>query len=161
KPQSVLISTLNIAMAPAANELKEFVLRPGRFTKYQADSAARKVLYKTTLERRPPSPFNSPVSAIAELFNQKAKRAYQFQKDFAAGEIEKFIDIRYNPQMVTKLTGLTGDSIGHFMYACPMPYDFARSATDLEIKMWVRSSFREWQKKQPKDSLAVKAEVKK
>ena len=93
------------------------------------------------------------MSAIAEKFSRRAKTIYRFQKTFEAGEIEKFIDTRYYPDIVTALTGLTGDSIGHFMYACPMPYDFARAATDLEVKMWIRSNYKQWAKNMVSNSL--------
>ena len=147
KPLSVLIATMNVAMEHVDYQLSEYQFRPGHFTQYQTDSMERAKTYKIQLQRRPPSAFVSPVSALAEKFSKKAKRTYQFQKDFAAGETEKFIDTRYTPEVVTELTGLTGDSIGHFMYAYPMEYDFARNATDLEIKMWIRSNFKEWLKK--------------
>jgi hypothetical protein len=42
------------------------------------------------------------------------------------------------------------------MYAYPMAYDFARTATDLELKMWIRDNYREWLKTQQADS-AMKA----
>jgi len=148
KPPSVIISTQNIAMERMEFQLQEFQLRPGHLTKYQQDSAERAVIYKIPLQRRPPSVLASPVSALAEKFSKKAKRTYQFQKNFAAGEIEKFIDTRYTPELVTQLTGLEGDSIGHFMYAYPMDYEFARLASDLELKMWIRSSYKEWLKKE-------------
>jgi hypothetical protein len=144
KPPSVILATLNILMEPLEYQLKEFRFLPGHLTKYQSDSAERVSIYKIQLQREPPSPFNSPASAIAELFSKRAKRTYQFQKNFAAGEIEKFVDTRYTPALVTTLTGLTGDSIGHFMYAFPMPYDFARAGSDLEIKVWIRENFKKF-----------------
>ena len=152
KPPAVLVATMNITMEPASSELKEFTLRAGHLSKYQTDSIENRAIYKRTLLRKPPSPFNSPVSAIAEKFSKKAKMAYQFQQNFYAGETEKFIDTRYSPEMVGNLTGLTGDSIGHFMYAYPMPYDFAREATDLEVKMWVRNNYKQWVKGQLADT---------
>jgi hypothetical protein len=50
-------------------------------------------------------------------------------------------------------TGLTGDSIGYFMYAYPMPYDFVHTATSLEMKMWIRYNYKQWIKK---DTVATK-----
>jgi hypothetical protein len=147
KPLSVLISTMNITMEHTAYELQEYNFRPGNLTPYQIDSLDRATTYKIQLQRRPPSAFVSPVSALAEKFSKKAKRTYQFQKDFAKGETEKFIDTRYTPDLVVELTHLTGDSIGNFMYTYPMEYDFARSATDLEMKIWIRENFKQWIKK--------------
>ncbi|GAA4459529.1 hypothetical protein GCM10023093_00650 [Nemorincola caseinilytica] len=147
KPPSVLIANLNVAMEQQEYELKTVVLGPGALTKYQVDSIERAQVYKIPLQRRPPSPIMSPVSAIAEKFSKKAKRTYQFQEDFANAELQKFIDTRYTPDVVTSVTGLTGDSIGYFMYAYPMPYEFARNATGLEIKMWVRDNYKQWMRK--------------
>ncbi len=154
KPPSVGIATITIAMEPAEFMLEEFRLRPGRLTQYQLDSTERAAIYKVPLQRMHPNAFASPAGAFAELFSQKAKRIYAFQKNFIAGEIEKFVDTRYKPELVTRLTGLTGDSIGHFMYEFPMAYDYARAATDLEIKMWIRSNYRIWIKTLVPDTAA-------
>ena len=152
KPPSVLIATVNIRMEPVENELKGVTIHSG-LTQYQRDSLERQVIYKLPLQRRPPSVFVSPVSAIAEKFSKKAKRVYEFQKTFAQGEIDKFIDTRYTTKLVTQLTGLTGDSVASFMFENPMPYDYARNATDLEMKMWIRSSYKAWMKKNMPDSI--------
>jgi CarboxypepD_reg-like domain len=156
KPNSVLVATLDIAMDRTTYQLQEFKIRPGHLTQYQIDSLERVQTYRVVLARRPPSPFMSPASAIAEQFSRRAKRAYEFQKNFYAGETEKFIDTRYTPDLVTKLTGATGDTIGHFMYAYPMPYDYARTATDLELQMWIRSNYRLWMQAVAKDSILKK-----
>lgn len=145
-PSSVLIANVNVSLERSDYLLQEFKFRPGHLTKYQLDSAERRAIYKVPLQRRPPSPFASPVSAVAEKFSKRAKMMYRFQKNFIAGEAEKFIDTRYTPDLVTTLTGITGDTIGNFMYAYPLPYDFARAATELELKMWIRSNYKEWAK---------------
>jgi hypothetical protein len=48
--------------------------------------------------------------------------------------------------LVAALTGLTGDTVGYFMNANPMPFDYARAATDLELKMWIRYNYKQWLK---------------
>lgn len=143
-PPAVLVSTANIHMQPTEYRLGELQIRPGHLTKYQIDSLERAKTYRVPLQRSHPSPFVSPVSAIAEKFSKKARRTYQFQKDFAAGEIDKFIASRYTPSLVSSLTGLSGDSVGYFMGTFNMPYDFARTASDLELQMWIRNNYRQW-----------------
>lgn len=157
KSFSTIITTMNVAMEQTEYQLEEFSIRPGMFSRYQLDSQERAATYKLPLQRTHPNPFNSPASALAELFSKTAKRTYAFQQIFEAGEIEKFVDSRYTPDLVTGLTGLTGDSIGHFMYACQMPYDFARTASDLELKMWIRSNYKYWLKNQVADTLIIKS----
>lgn len=126
--------------------LQEFSFKRSRLGQYQLDSLGRRDLYKLPLGRSRPSPIASPVSAVAELFSKKAKRIYAFQQEFERGEKELFLDIKYPPTLVTKMTGLTGDSIHLFMQQYPIDYEFARSATDLEIKMWVRNNYKQWLK---------------
>jgi len=143
KPMSVIVATLNISMERQEYELPAVYFRPGLLTQYQLDSINRQETYRIQLDRRPPSVM-SPVSAIAEMFSKKAKRTYQFQKDFATGEMDKFIDSRYTAEIVTGVTGLHGDSLGDFMNANRMPLDFARVATNLEMKMWIRDNYKNW-----------------
>jgi hypothetical protein len=71
-----------------------------------------------------------------------------FQERFKAGENQLFTDTRYNAAAVTALTGLEGASLSAFMNACPIPYDFVRTATDLEVKMWIRYNYRLWSEQQ-------------
>ena len=154
KPMSVIISTLDVAMEEQTYELNDIKIRAYNWTQYQADSAERRSIYKIQLQRTHSQPVMSPASALAELFSKRAKSIYRFQKEFAAGEIEKFVDTRYTPELVTELTKLEGDDIGHFMYAYPMAYDFAREATDLEIKIWIRENFKTWAKDAVADTSA-------
>jgi hypothetical protein len=142
----VIFATLNLALEHTDYMLEEFRLNPGHLTQYQIDSTERAVIYKVPLQRTHPNPLASPAGALAEMFSKKAKRVYAFQQNFQAGEIEKFVDTRYSTTLVSKLTGFTGDTIAHFMYAYPMPYDFARTATDLELKMWIRNNYKDWMK---------------
>lgn len=144
KPQSVIIATLNVAMFSMEYQLDVVYLGPGMLTRYQRDSIERKTTFKSVLERRPPSPVMSPVSAIADKFSKKSQRAYQFQKDFEQAELQKYIDTRYTPDLVSTVTKTSGDTVAWFMYYHPMPYDFARAATSLELKMWVLDNFRKW-----------------
>ena len=145
-PNSIMVGTLNITMDQAAFQLPEYRLRQSSRTQYQIDSAERRSIYHFELERKHPSPVNSPFSAVAEKFSKKAQRTYKFQKSYEEREEQRFIDTRYTPDLVSSVTGLTGDSIGHFMYAYPMPYDFAHSASALEIKMWIRNNYKLWMK---------------
>lgn len=151
-PPSLGAATMNIKMQAIGYELDEVIIRP-KYTPYQADSIQRRRTYSRALSQRHASVM-SPVSFIAEKFSKSSKQVFRFQKNYEKWETDRFIDSRYTPELVTSLTGLTGDSLGHFMNTYPMEEDYARAATELEIKMWVRSNFREW-KKRGMDSLAT------
>lgn len=156
KPHSVIVATQNITMVQAAVQLQEYKVHAGNRTQYQIDSAERRTIYRTELSRKHPSVVNSPFSAVAEKFNKKARRTYQFQKDYEDRDRQRFIDTRYTPDLVNTVTGLTDDSIGYFMYAHPMPYDFARTASELELKMWIRNNFKSWMKKETTETAQSK-----
>ncbi|WP_157976865.1 carboxypeptidase-like regulatory domain-containing protein [Taibaiella helva] len=131
--------------------LEEVEIRPD-WTPYQLDSIARAKRYALDLSRKRASStvmgsIFSPASALAEQFNKKSKQRTRFQENFRKWESQKFVDTRYTPEEVETLTGLSGDTLAAFMNAYPMPYDYARSATDLEVKMWIKYNYREWIKK--------------
>ena len=85
--------------------------------------------------------YNLP-SQFAKRVTGRLKREKRFLRLFEDGEKEKFIATRYNMAVVNKVTGLKGDSAAHFMNANPIDYEFARTATELELVMWVRSSYK-------------------
>lgn len=146
KTSGALIWNKDIKMQQMVYQLNEVYLHPHRMSQFQVDSEQRREIYKVPLRRRRPSPVNSPISAIAELFSRKARQTYRFQKDFRAFEAHRFADMRYTVDEVSAVTGLTGDTIGYFMFAYPLPDDFARTATDLELKMWIRDNYKTWRK---------------
>lgn len=123
--------------------LDEVVIGPG-WTPYQMDSIERRKTYKFALDRKKERSVFSPATAIADNFSAKAKQRWRFQKNFAKWEDQKFVDTRYTPEEVATLTGLRGDTLAAFINAYPMPADYARTATDLEIKMWIKYNYRIW-----------------
>ncbi len=142
-PASMGVAEMFISLFQLSYDLEEFTLR-NRFTAYQRDSMERRSTYQRALARRKGGGLMSPVSFVAEKLSGRSKRTFQFQKDFHHWEQEKFIDSRYTPSLVQSQTHLTGDSIAHFMNSHPMPFDFARAASDLELKVWVREQYKAW-----------------
>ncbi len=145
--RQITLTRLNYSM-------NEFIVRP-KYSPYQADSIQRYSTYERTLLRTRDGSVMSPVSWVAEKFSKKSKAMFRFQKDFARMENERFIDSHYSPEMVAQMTGLSGDTLAHFMNAYPMPYELARNAGELETKMWIRTNYREWLVK-GKSSLNIK-----
>ena len=115
-------------------------------TKYQQDSAANRDMFTHAMNEPIThfSPIFQPVSFIVDKILGISKRAKRFKADFNSNEQNAFIDTRYSPEIVSSQTGLKGDGLAYFMNAYPMPYDFARTANDLEIKMWVRNNYKQY-----------------
>lgn len=142
-PISVGTYEADIKLESANYKLEELLIMPD-YTEYQIDSIYRKKTYKPQLERTNAHIVSSPFSYVAEKFNKRAKQRKKFQKNFPKWEAERFVETVYTAEMAHELTGLTGDSLGYFMSANPMPYDYARTATELEMKMWIRYHYRNW-----------------
>ena len=135
--------TQQIALTRQNFQLNEFIVRP-KYTQYQFDSVERRSTYQRTLARRHDGSLASPFSFVAEKLSKRSKDMFRFQKAFAQLEDERFLDTKYTPELVAQMTHLTGDTLAHFMNAYPVPYDYARVASDLEFKMWIRTNYREW-----------------
>ena len=82
----------------------------------------------------------------ARISGQKKKDKH-FLRVFADAEEQKYIDLRYNPEVVMSTTGSSYDSAVSFIYRYPMEYAFAREATSLELLMWIRNNYRDWKEK--------------
>lgn len=131
-------------------------------TKYQQDSLERRDIYGTAVDKRPARfglakahplygggpqgalTFNAPITSLIQKRTKKYKRLKAFQDRFNNDEKQAYMDSRYTPDLVTELTGLTGDSLVLFMNAFPIPYDFLRVATELELKMQIKYNYRTW-----------------
>lgn len=150
-----------IGMKPQNFVIDTVVVHKG-LTKYQKDSSERREIYGRKVDERPAKfrlsrtdpnykgggrgmvNFDAPLSAPFQRISRKNKQLKQFQEQYKLNEEQLFIYSRYNPDSVTALTGLQNDSLYQFMQACPMSYSFARAASTLEIKMWIRHNYKEW-----------------
>lgn len=131
-----------VELALLSVSLKEVQVRPYN-TPYQRDSFERATTYRRALVRQK-SGVMSPVSMLTERVLPRQRRLFKFQEEFHRTEQAFFIDSRYTPELAAEMTRLSGDALARFMNANPMPEDFARAATDLEIKMWIRDRFKSW-----------------
>jgi hypothetical protein len=132
---------LTFNMKMAATELKEVVVRHRFKTQYQNDSAERHEEHARILARNKSS-VASPFSFAAEKFSRKQRSLFRFQKEFHKMEDQQFIDTRYTPELVHSLTALGGDTLAYFMNLYPMDVEYARNASPLELKMWIKYNYR-------------------
>lgn len=124
-------------------------------TKYQKDSAERHEMYghelTRTLVAKPKMTVGTGIGIsggfgwLADKITGNSKSAKRFRKGFASDDEIKFIDSRYNTDVVALVIDMKDrDSIATFINHYPMEYDFARAATELEIKAWVRANYKDY-----------------
>ena len=144
-----LTMPMQIAMQPLSVRLKEFVLHD--LTPFQKDSVEMTTLYSKELNAPRVTPgfstangggFTGVIGSAVQKISRGYKQNQRFKQTFEHDMQQKYIDTRYTPALVTSLTGLTGDTLIMFMNTHPMDYAFARAATDLELKMWIRTTYR-------------------
>lgn len=120
---------------------------------YQMDSLERAIIYHKPLKDASETvkmhvgtgiAFEGLIGKLAGKLTGREKRVKNFQRRFNQGEQDKFIATKYTLALVAKTTGLTGDAAGIFIDHFPMPYEFARTASDLELQMWVRNNYNQY-----------------
>jgi hypothetical protein len=150
-PPAIGIAEMRVEMLQQNFELQEFVFHG--YTPYQRDSLEMDDLYHKELNVTKITPtvgFNNGVAvngligSAVQKISRGYKKSQKFKKEFKKMEEDRFIDTRYTPELVASLTGFSGDSLAYFVNAYPMDYEFARTASDLELKMWIRYNYREY-----------------
>lgn len=126
-------------------DLKEITIKKG-LTEYQKDSLSRASLYKDAFDYKQTVSVMSPVTSVYQAVSKKHRAMRKFQDQIVDMEAQKFIDTRYTLELVRSLTKLDEEQAWAFMKACPMEYDYARGASDLEIKMWIKFKYQEYLK---------------
>ncbi len=126
--------------------LKGVTIKQGP-TQYQTDSAKRADIYKDAFDYTQTKSAMSPITSLYQVFSKKHKNMRHFQDQIVDIEKQKFIDTRYSEALTAQMTGLQEEALIKFMQAYPMEVDFARAASDLEIKMWIKYNFQEYSKK--------------
>jgi hypothetical protein len=84
------------------------------------------------------------VKELGRSISGKKKRDKRFVENFRRTEMAKYISIRYNPDLVMSATPMDRDSSLTFINQHPIKLDFLENATQLELKMWVRSRYKRW-----------------
>ena len=144
-------SCKRITLEPATYKLRDATVSR---TKYQQDSIARHEIYGHELTRPlVPKPKFYGIACVgcfgwlADKITGNSKPAKRFRAKFASEDEMKFIDTRYTFDVVTAMTGIRDtDSMVTFINAYPMDYGFARNASSLEIKAWIRNNYKEYRK---------------
>lgn len=146
-----------IEMSTLTYTLDEVEILP-ELEKYEREHEEMLKTYKKSIadaERKPKAQFDGggglvgvtidgPFTELAARISGKKKKDKHFLKVFRAMEMQKYIAIRYNPDMVIKATGTTRDSAITFINVHPMEPDYAFNASTLELLMRIRQDYNAW-----------------
>jgi hypothetical protein len=110
-----------------------------KLTEFQKDSIREHELYKTALRKPRLSTLESIESPFSAL-SKSNREVWAFQESFAYFEKEKYIDFNFSPQLVTNLTGLTGDSLVVYMRRFRPNYEALRTMKTYDFYNYIKQS---------------------
>jgi hypothetical protein len=151
------LSAFDIALHVEATELREVKVMP---RSYHDDSLQNRKDYEKYFDFKKPNPFTVAnnnmgmgagfdVDAIIRYFQfDRTRRLKAFQKRLVEDEEDKFVDHRFNPSIVLKVTHLQGDELDSFMVKYRPSYSFCKRATDYDLLEYTKLAFTEYQKDQ-------------
>jgi hypothetical protein len=157
KPDTLIVGqttgtqTFNVVLEAEGKFLKGVEVT-SQYSPYQIDSIERRNQYGYILDNpnKPLAGGSTPegagiVFSPITRFSKKEKQKRQFKKNYEQMEKEKYIDSRFTPLLVSKVTGLTGDSLHLFMRDNYPDYGTMRSiggANDLIY--WITDKYKGW-----------------
>jgi len=75
---------------------------------------------------------------------RKNKNMLAFQQRLIQQEQDKFIDHRFNKQVVRRLTNLTGEALDSFMVMYRPPYEFALVTSDYDFQSYIKKCYEQF-----------------
>ncbi|SFE13046.1 CarboxypepD_reg-like domain-containing protein [Chitinophaga sp. CF118] len=159
KPDSIVVSqaigteTREIGLVVESKQLRSVEVS-SRLTPYQIDSLERreKFGYILDLPNHRLAGDNTPQGAGIVFspftrYSRKEKQKREFKKIYAKAEMQKYIDSRFTPLFVSRVTSLKGDSLLHFMQDNYPDYNTIRSLNQEDFIYWVTDKYKAWMKK--------------
>jgi len=151
--QSSGTETRNISLTVEAKQLRSVEIGT-HYTPYQVDSLSRREQFGYILDKRdmPLAGGSTPVGAGIVFspftrYSRSEKQKREFKKVFAKAEEERYIDSRYTPQFVSRVTSLKGDSLMLFMRQNYPDYNTMRVMQQEDLIYWITDKYRAWKKK--------------
>jgi hypothetical protein len=138
-PQGYIPSYFKIIMKKGISEIKDMYAERSTRYDYTSDSIRYHELYKHELD----FPKMSGIDVIASPFSAmsgKNREIWAFQEDFDNFEKEKYVDKTFNEAVITRFTGLKGDSLRYFMRRYRPTYQQLKSMNDYTFYNFIKVS---------------------
>jgi len=147
---------LRITVKGKYSTLKEVIVRT---RSYRLDSMENRLAYKDVFDYHRPGLASAVVDGVAggdldEIINmfrfKRNKRLRKFQERLEGQEKEKYIDYRFNKNLIRRITQLQGALLDTFMVRYRPPYEFLLMAGELQFNQYVLESLYEYKANLPK-----------
>jgi hypothetical protein len=146
------VSQFDIALHVNVQVLKEVKVKP---RDYKLDSIQNRIDYAKAFNfQRPNLGTITSIGANGAAFDiDELIRVFQFRKNrsmerfrerLLQQERDKFIDHRFNKQLVRRLTGLSDEALNEFMTLHRPTYEFTMYANDYDFQLYIKSSYQQY-----------------
>lgn len=136
-PKGMVPPYFKIIMQHGVTHVKDLLAaNTGRYD-YTQDSIRFYELYKHELDM----PKLSAIGSISHPFSalsKKNREVWQFQNNFSETEKEKYVDRTFNAELITRYTGLTGDSLAYYMVKFRPSYEDLRGMNDYTFFNYIK-----------------------
>ncbi|RPE09416.1 hypothetical protein EGT74_20695 [Chitinophaga lutea] len=127
----------------------------GKWNPYQLDSIARYEEFRPFLEtpnralvdtsKRSTGGFGIVISPFTRG-SKKEKDLRKFKRLYEDHEKQAYIDYRYSKSFVSRVTGLSGDSLLRFTQKYQPPYEMLRNMNNETLIFWISERAKQWRK---------------
>ncbi len=87
----------------------------------------------------------NPLVLIAAL-TKKSSPGYKFKKMLISDEHQQYVDEHFNKGIVSRVTGLKGDTLSAFLTQYRPAYEFAKKSTDYDMEVYIKQSLEKFKK---------------
>ncbi len=137
-PQGYLPPFFRIIISKGITDIKDQYIAENRYN-YKKDSLRFYELYKHELE----FPKLSGVDGISHPFSalsRKNREIWQFQDTYEEFEKQKYVDMTFNAALITKMTGLKGDSAQSYIRRYKPSYEVLRNMNDYAFYNYIKNT---------------------
>jgi hypothetical protein len=138
-PNGIVPPYFKILMEHGITKMDDVLAANNNRYDYHDDSLRFHELYKHQLDFQKLSAIGSiahPFSAMSA----KNREIWKFQETFAEAEKEKYVDKTFNAALITKFTGLTGDSLKYYMVRYRPSYEELRNMNDYSFFTYIKKA---------------------
>ncbi len=142
-PKGYMPSYFRIIMTKGVSEIRDYNVAKTTRYDYKSDSIRYHDLYMHELDFPKLSTFDMLAHPFSAM-DGKNREVWRFQEDYDEFEKEKYVDRTFNEAIVTKFTGLTGDSLHYYMRRFRPSYEQVRNMNDYTFFNFIKSSVHQY-----------------
>jgi len=156
---SKAVANLRVALEPIPIALREVNIHVHREEEFKKDSVANRQFYASQFNYTGPkvmdaftgNPMKQPDELISinpvlliQALTKKSTPEYKFHKALLNNEQADYVNHRFNRGIVSRVTGLKGDTLSAFIIKYRPEYNFVHRSADYEIEVYIKDCYRKF-----------------